>query len=291
MTTGPQLITVPLPGRAQRIAEYGPADAAPSETVVMVHGLRGTWHGLDRLARSLPPNYRVLVPELPGFDGAPDLEGGNSIERYAGWLGDVTDAVGLTGHVVLGHSFGSIIVAARAQQPVRATILVNPVAVAAASGPHPFGSRGAALLYDIARSAPPAVGNWLLTSRIHVRAMSMMMAKTKDRDMRAWIHRQHDLHYSSYTSMEGVHRAFAESVARSVGEFAPRLSGPVLLIAGARDDIATPAAQRALADRIPSAELQMIPGVGHLIHYETPELAGGLIADYLARHGPQQIAG
>lgn len=279
----PQILSVPLHDREQEYASYGAADASAHDTIVMVHGLRGTWQGLDRIARALP-DFRVVIPTLPGFGGAEDIAGGNTIGNYAAWLDEFTAALGLSGHVILGHSFGSIVVAQSADPHVRATILVNPVAVPARLGPHPVASRGAKALYQLAAALPENAGNWILRAPIHVRIMSVMMAKTRSSELRTWIHRQHDTYYDTYTSRTGVVEAFNESITRSVSDNAARLNTPTLLIAGELDDIATPADQIELAASIADSELHVIPGVGHLIHYETPEVAASLISDYLARH-------
>lgn len=281
----PRLRTIALPDRTQEYAEYGNSGIPSTDTILMVHGLRGTWQGLDRIAKHLVgAGYRVIVPALPGFGAMPDLDDGDTVANYAIWLAEFTQALGLTGHVILGHSFGSIVVAAAADSSVRATVLVNPIAVPARQGPHPLASRGAELLYSLALAAPERVGNWMLRTRVHVRVMSVTMAKTKRPELRRWIHRQHDQYYGTYTSRSGVVEAFRESVERSVGEYAANLATPTLLIAGELDDIATPADEAKLAASIADSELHVIPGVGHLIHYEKPQEAVAIIDDYLRRH-------
>ena len=284
MSFAPYARTVLLEDRTQNYVEYGDPGADPAHTILMVHGLRGTWQGLDRLARALP-TYRILVPSLPGFGGEPDLAGGNTIDNYSVWLRKFTAAVGLSGHTVLGHSFGSIVVAASSGSIERATILVNPVAVAASNGPHPVLSRGASALYGLAHRLPENVGNWVLSTPIHVRVMSLAMAKTSDRDLRAWIHRQHDMYYSSYTSRQGVYDAFRESISLCVGDFADRIHTPTLLIAGEKDDIAAVSDQQRLAEKIPTSQLHIIEGVGHLIHYERPAEAAALIDRWIRALG------
>ncbi len=282
MTAGPSLRTVAMCGREQIYAEYGSPEIDAQHTIVMVHGLRGTWQGLDRIARALT-GFRVLIPALPGFGGTPDLAAGDSVHNYAAWLTEFVGALGLTGHVILGHSFGSIIVAEAAATDVRATILVNPVAVAANNGPHPVSARAAEGLYRLAQVLPEKAGNWILRTPIHTRIMSVTMAKTDNPELRRWIHRQHDNFYGSYTTRAGVGEAFSESVHRSVGENAARITTPTLLIAGERDDVATPSDQQRLAHSIANSELVVLPNVGHLIHYEQPGAAAAAIVDFLDR--------
>ncbi len=58
----------------------------------------------------------------------------------------------------------------------------------------------------------------------------------------------------------------------------------MLLIAGEKDEIAMLADQHKLAARLPDGRLEVIPGVGHLIHYETPEPAARYIRRFLKDH-------
>ena len=58
----------------------------------------------------------------------------------------------------------------------------------------------------------------------------------------------------------------------------------MLLVAGEKDEIATLPDQHKLLPLLPDGTLEVIPGVGHLIHYETPEPAAGFIRRFLKDH-------
>ncbi len=279
--------TVPLRDRVQVYAEYGDGLAA-SPAIVMVHGLRGTWQGLDRVARALCSQYRVIIPALPGFGDQPDLTAGNTVAGYVQWLDEFVTALDIPAVHLFGHSFGSIIAAASAGMPLRSLTLMNPVAVSSDRGPHPVLSRFASALYSAAGIVPHGMGTWLLTNRLHVRGMSVAMVRTHDRALRRWIHLQHDTYYNSYTSLPGVIDAFRESAHRSVSDYVGRIRVPTLLIAGDMDDIATVAQERELCLRIPGARLEVIHGVGHLIHYERPAEAAGIIRRFLSAQDAAQ---
>ena len=77
------------------------------------------------------------------------------------------------------------------------------------------------------------------------------------------------------------------SVHRHLGaEQADRLALPVLLVAGREDPMGSPASQQALAERIgavsPRVSLAMLPGVGHLLHYEKAPECAALVEGFLA---------
>jgi pimeloyl-ACP methyl ester carboxylesterase len=110
------------------------------------------------------------------------------------------------------------------------------------------------------------------------------MAKTRDPDLRRYIHGQHHAYFSAFASRDSLLESFTASVGSHVAEVAGRLALPVLLIAGEKDEIAMLPDQHRLAALLPDGELQVIPGVGHLIHYETPEPAARYIRSFLKDH-------
>jgi pimeloyl-ACP methyl ester carboxylesterase len=273
---------VPVGGGTTAYWEYGPADA--HTTLIAVHGFRGEHHGLEPVVAHLP-GVRVISPDLPGFGETPPLPGvTHDLAAYVGWLRGFVDAVA-PGAVILGHSFGSIVVAAAVAEgmPAPLVILVNPIGAPALEGPRGVLTRLAIFYYWAGARLPARLGDALLRNRVIVRVMSISMAKTKDRDLRAFIHDQHDTYFSRFADRDMLRDAFVTSVSHDVSQFAERVAQPTLLIAAERDDITPIEAERRLAKKFPDAELVEIPDVGHLIHYETPALAAEAIRRFLAR--------
>jgi pimeloyl-ACP methyl ester carboxylesterase len=259
---------------------YGDADAAT--TVLTVHGFRGEHHGLEPVIAHLP-GIRVISPDLPGFGETAPVPGRrHDLELYAEWLTAFTAAVA-PGAVVLGHSFGSIVTAAAVAGGLAtpAVVLVNPIGAPALEGPRGILTRLAVLYYWAGARLPRRIGEALLRNRIIVRVMSLAMAKTKDRNLRRFVHEQHDTYFSRFADRDVLHQAFVTSVSHDVTEFAPRVGVPVLLVAAVRDDITPIEAERRLATLFPRAELVEIDDVGHLIHYETPGQAADAIRRFL----------
>jgi pimeloyl-ACP methyl ester carboxylesterase len=262
---------------------YGGDDAA-SMTLVAVHGFRGEHHGLEPVIGFLK-GYRVMVPDLPGF-GESDafIDRDHSVRSYAEWLQAFVAALGLSGDVVLlGHSFGSIVSAAAVAGGLDASrlILVNPIAAPALRGPRGVLSRLAVLYYWFGAVSPELVGQAILRSRIITRLSSSAMVKTKSRTLRAWIHGQHDSFFSRFANRRVVLEAFTASVSSDVSTYAGRIAVPTLLIAAERDDITALSAQRDLRALFDDGQLEIVHGVGHLIHYEKPREAADLIVRFI----------
>lgn len=259
---------------------YGPDDAGT--TIVAVHGFRGEHHGLEPVVAHLP-GVRVLMPDLPGFgETAPIPARTHDLGLYVDWLRAFSAAVAPRADV-LGHSFGSIVVAAAVADGLETprVVLVNPIGAPALEGPRGILTRLAVLYYWAGARLPRRLGEALLRSRVIVRVMSASMAKTRDKGLLRFVHDQHDTYFSRFADRDVLHDAFVASVSHDVREFAPRIARPTLLVAAQKDDITPIEKERELARILPDAELVEIPDVGHLIHYETPQPAADAIARFL----------
>jgi len=259
---------------------YGPADA--ETTIVAVHGFRGEHHGLEPVLAFLP-EARVIAPDLPGFGETAPLPGRqHDLRAYVDWLTGFVAATA-PGAVILGHSFGSIVVSAAVASGLETPrmILINPIGAPALEGPKAVLTRLAILYYALGARLPERIGTGVLRNALIVRVMSIAMAKTRDRGLRRFIHDQHDTYFSRFADREVLRDAFVTSVSHDVREFAERISVPTLLIAAQRDDITPIEAERVLVTMFPDAALVEIADVGHLIHYETPAEAAGAIRRFL----------
>ena len=283
--------SVSIGGSVTTYWEYGTPSNRP--TIVMVHGFRGDHHGLEPVVAHLP-GFHMISPDLPGFGESEPLRlSRHDIDGYAGWLRRFVDVLNLdTAPVLLGHSFGSIVVSAalaRTELSTNQLLLVNPIAAPALSGPRGILTRLAVFYYQMGAILPERLGFALLKNRIIVRVMSITMAKTKTRSLRRWIHSEHDRYFSAFSDRDVVLEAFKASVSHDVSEFAQSIDVQTLLIAADRDDITPVSAQHTLVNLFPDATLEVLPDVGHLIHYELPAQAATLIENFLAPDAADQV--
>lgn len=258
--------TITVLGTTTAYWQYGnPA----GETVVCVHGFRGDHHGLEAIATSLP-EYNVIVPDLPGFGQSDSSCDEHTLTTFASWLIAFTHQVVPEKFSILGHSFGSLIVSAAIELGLKpqSLILINPISSLALHGPRAILSKLALAYYELGNFLPSHLANPLLRNRLIVRLMSETMAKTQDRELRAWIHNQHDQFFSIFSDRISLLQAFRASVSNTVSDYSSLFTMPTLMIVGELDDITPLTEQLKLAHRISSARFRIIPGVGHLIHYE-----------------------
>lgn len=228
----------------------------------------------------------VIVPDLPGFGLSAPLEQGLTLESYLHYLADLIAEVTRRWQVppiVVGHSFGSILVshlAARHPEATPELVLINPITTPALEGSARFLTSATRVYYGLGARLPERAGHALLANPIIVRLMSEVMATTRDRGLRRYIHDQHARHFSTFADRSSLAQAFDTSVSHTVTEVADVLSMPLLVLAGDRDAIAPIGTTRDFVDRLPDARFVELSGVGHLVHYERPEAAASAIMDF-----------
>ncbi len=259
----------PIDGTTTHWWEY-PA-SANAKTLVFIHGFRGDHHGLQLFADALT-EFRIIIPDIPVF-GASSAWSDRpvTIDNYGRWLRAFLRATQSEDCVVLGHSFGSIVVS-NALRGARTApiILVNPISQRALSGPKKFAASLASLWYLVGRTLPERLGTAWLGNRLFVRAMSVMLTKSRRPELRSWIHEQHARFFSNYSDRDSLVAAFTVSTTATVADYASEIEAPVLMVTADQDDITPLEAQRAMCDEFPDAEIHVLEGVGHLVHYEKP---------------------
>lgn len=255
-------------------------------TIVVVHGYRGTHHGLERVIEQLP-GYRFIVPDLPGFgESSPMTERPHTIDGYTDMIVDLISQLSLEPVIVIGHSMGSIIagrLAATHPELVSKLILINPIAKNPLKGLSGLIISPSILYHWIGGVAlPEKAGRHVFNSQLPLLLGSMAMTKTRDADERQKIHATHKEFMKHYSDTRTLREAYKASISRTVVDDAANIPHETLLIAGSVDSIAPVSSQRILKQKLSRATLHEIKNVGHLVHYETAPEAARVIADFLA---------
>lgn len=279
------------------------ADKKHKPLLVMLHGFRGDHHGLQLIATALREKYHVVLPDLPGFGRSepfPDRE--HSVPSYVEFVREFLEALTdnavhpdcETGIVLAGHSFGSTLAAHFAVEypaMVERLILLNPISEPALAGQQKRLTKLTELYYSAGASLPRRLGTKLLASNAVVKLMTDVMVKSEDPGIRNYALRQHQAYFNTFANRDVLTEAYQASISHTVAEVAMNLTMPTLLIVGDQDELGSVRSQRTMASWIRSHSLKIIPGVGHLIHYETPQLAADYIEDFLASPAPEPLEG
>ncbi|WP_281163348.1 alpha/beta fold hydrolase [Nesterenkonia alba] len=247
---------------------------------MFVHGFRGDHHGMQLIVDALP-EFEVVVPDLPGFnatepvrDPATGATLPHTLSTYHRFVEAVAAHLGFTtDDVLFGHSFGTIVTAAHIASGVRdwaGLVLSAPISDPVFSGRLLPGACGVELYYALSRLLPEAGGNALLRSRFAMAVTNLTIGVDDDPLVRAFVKDQHHRYFGTYTDRQTLLQAYRASSRHTVTEVADRLNLPVLLVAGAKDQLSTRAGRAALQQRLPHARMELVRNTGHLIHYERP---------------------
>lgn len=260
--------------------QYWVYNESAKKTIVAIHGLRGTHHGLQFIAQKLP-DYAIIVPDLPGHGESEPLDVPHTVDNYASFLRSFIHNTGIaTPAIILGHSFGCSIVGRLARhnpQMVEKLVLINPVV----EGGNPVGMFLAKSYYKAGNVLPENLGTALLRSKMITRAMTFFTVTAKRKRLKKRVYEQHLAHFSSFANRKTVSETFYATTTDLLADTAENLVMPILMIVGKLDSLAPYAQQQILHSRFKNAELKVIPYAGHLIHYETPELAARHIENFL----------
>lgn len=262
---------------------YGPVGG---RTVLMLHGFRGNHLGLLKIIDGLG-EYRVIVPDLPGFGiSTPMTELPHTAAGYSALAKAFITGLRLDRPVLLGHSYGSVIashLAANEPESVSELVLVSPIAASPRAGFNRPVSNLVRGYYWFGTHLPEPLGRKVLMSKTFNRLMSLTLTKTRDPATRLAIRHHHlgDLQFAENRRV--IAESFPDSMAKTAGDAAEDIPHRTLLVAGEKDALSPVRSQRRLADRLPQGSLVLIPHVGHLVHLETPREAAQAIRRFLAR--------
>ena len=109
------------------------------------------------------------------------------------------------------------------------------------------------LLFWLSGSLPLKAGLAMLKSWPMVRGMSIVMTKSCNRNLRKWVHAQHDANFNDFANRRVAIEGYNASISHNVAEYAPRFTTPTTLVIGAKDDITSVKQQEAMAATIPQA--------------------------------------
>lgn len=259
-------------------------DLKNAKNLVLVHGYRGDHHGLESFAGGLT-NYNVIAPDLPGFGTSDPLKVEHNLEAYSVWFKAFLEKLELKNPLVVGHSFGTLVVSAtEAEHSLFSKIvLVNPVAGGKVVGISKLLLEFVKFYYWLAHIVPEVIGNRMTKTYLLVDSMSAYTTKSSDKALRKWIKVQHRTHFNSFANSQVVWEAYLAASGNVVMPFVKDIHKPVLLIAAELDEITPVSAVYDFAKTMDNAQVHEVKGCGHLVHYEAASEANQVINEFFSK--------
>ncbi|MGI5865220.1 MAG: alpha/beta fold hydrolase [Myxococcales bacterium] len=245
------------------------ADSGTGPAVLLLHAFPlsgGMW---KKQIAALRASYRVIAPDLPGFGGSPPPTSPASIAGFAALGLGLLDALGVEKAAVVGLSMGGYValeLQAAASERVSALVLCDTKAHADTED----GKR--------AREATAhAVEEEGSTQPLIERLLPNLLSPAASPELRREVER-----LIADTSVEGA--AAAQRAMAKRRDFTPELGKigcPTLVLVGGNDTLSTSAELKGIAQAIPNARFQTIPGAGHLSNIEKPEAFNAALRSFL----------
>ena len=271
-------VTVPVLITAAPLAHlrWDSPSTAPGPLVLLLHGVGGgreAWGaaGSDSGAALAAAGFTAVAVDFPGYGLSRPVQP-YDLAGMAAALAQLVAWLGLGPAVLVGHSMGGMVaqeLAARTPQAVAGLVL--------ASTSPAFGKPGGDWQRDFLQSrfAPLDAGAGM--AGLAAQLVPAMLPPDAPASVRA----------GAQVLMAGVPEATYRSAVAALVAFdrraqLPLIAVPTLVITGELDKTAAPEVARKMAERIPGALLQTVPGAGHLLPMEQPQAFNTALLSFLA---------
>lgn len=235
--------------------EYLPAGLPDAPVLVLIHGTRSSESTVAHLVRYLKDDFRLIIPDLPGFGQSRAFADDFSAAGQARVVGALIDHLDLKRVHLLGFSLGGVVVVEYADaQPegVQSITLVSAVGVEESD-----------LLGDRMVNHSLYTLQWLVLAGL-----------------------QHLTPHFGLLDAVPFNRSYAaflrDTDLRPVQAALRRFEGPALVIHGRDDRIVSLEAAREHSRLLPQSERVELPG-GHGLVYERPAAVADCVADFVIK--------
>jgi pimeloyl-ACP methyl ester carboxylesterase len=233
-------------------------------TVIALHCWASSGREYDAL-RPLLPDTHLLAPDLPGFGGQPVPAGFDySVRAYVDWLAAYIAARAVTDFTLIGHSMsGKMALALAARQPagLRRLVLLSPSPPA--GEPMTDADRAASLAAHGKPEEAEKTFDKITVRPLPAEIRAQVIADNLRTSQAAWAN-------------------WLEHGAREdITALMPQLRVPCHLLVGDGDKPIPPDTQRRLTLPLlpPGTPFTVVPGAGHLLPLEAPEVIADAVMD------------
>ena len=273
------------------VRDHGPA-AGTGTPVLLLHGVPETSACWDDIAARIAPGRRVLAPDLPGLGGSA-YDGPFDVASLVAELAALVEAECSGGPVdVVGHDWGGVLaLALTAGSPgtVRRLCVVNapyrqvPVLRMAYAG-----FFATPVLPELVFRA---AGRQLVDAMLRAgwRSSATLPADRRQAYVDAYADPSRTAAMLGY--YRGVVRARAKALLPGVGGSSPappRVRAERMLVLWGALDPALPIriGEAVVRDLGPECAMVTVPGAGHFVLEEAPDVVASVLADFLAEDRP-----
>lgn len=262
-------------------------DAGTGEALLLIHGMAGSSATWRAVIPELSKRYRVIAPDLLGHGESAKPRGDYSLGAFAAWLRDLLDELGIAQATVIGQSLGGGVAM---QFTFQHRDYCQRLVLISSGGLGPeltwilriLSAPGAELVLPVVAPQPVLnLGNklasWLTSAGIKSpRASEMWSAycSLSDRPTRQAFLR----------TLRSVVDYRGQAVS-ALGKIHVSQGLPTLLIWGEQDRIIPVAHGYAAHDAVPGSRLEVLPGVGHFPHVESPTAVIDILDDFITTTG------
>jgi magnesium chelatase accessory protein len=236
--------------------------------LLLLHGTGAATHSWRDFAPILAEHFTVIAPDLPGhgFTTAPSYAR-MSLPGMAAAIGDLIATLGVTPELALGHSAGAAILirlCLEGQIAPRGLISLNGALMPWRGLPAHLFSPAARLL-----AGNPLVSRVFAWRAGNRREIERLVAGTGSTLSPAGVDfYQRLIRYPSH--IRATLSMMANWDLTLIEQGLPQLQTPLYLVVGEGDLTVSPREARRVRERLPSAGLMTLPGLGHLAHEERP---------------------
>lgn len=243
-------------------------DRGSGPTVVMLHGNGSALQDFicSGLVDQLTAKHRVIVFDRPGFGhtGRPD-RGDWTPDGQAGLLAEALVKLGVEEPVLLGHSWGTLVAIALAQEArlrCKGLVLVSGYYLPKPRMDLLLGSLGALPLLG------PLLCNTILPFKVRAAWPSLVRSLFAPRSAQSFADFPKSLAFRpSQISANAEETAMLNPAVEGLAARARTLRLPITFLAGTGDQVVDADHSAALHRRSPGSTIQLLPLQGHMLHH------------------------
>ncbi len=241
------------------------AEAGAGPTVILLHGLGGSWQSWHLNIAPLAEKYRVIVPDQIGFGRSSKPILHYSISTHASNTKRLLDALGIKVTDMVTHSMGGMVgsrFAASYPETVGNLAMINQIGLTDARSTRPWRDTSEVYKASLARDYAEIV-----------RGMRAYYVNWKPEYMKYV-----KIHYGWIKSGDWPRMAMVRALqqqaiyADPVVYDWPRIKARTLVIGGEKDGADYPGGASRVAETVQRGQLYIIPNVGHNPQFEAPHL-------------------